>query len=348
MIRLIPRIISFDPRPIFGCLACKRNLSTTQNDDLFDSNILPRRAILYVPGNDQRKIDKALGTFKQIDSIVLDCEDGVAANNKNKARETIKKVMDQTSNADDRSKLWSKLSVRINSIQSNLACDDLRQILSASCVPRTILLPKVDSIEHIEKYFRSSIEANNKLIDKESDQIDLITYVESAIGLLDLRTICQFTMEQCQQNGFRFAGIIFGSDDFCADIGATRTDNGDEVLLARQQVVLIAKSFNLQAIDSVYINFKDLDGLKRQSENGSMMGFTGKQCIHPGQIPIIQEAFRPSAKKVQWATGLIEAFERAQKSGQGAFVYEGQMIDMPLLRQAYNILNLNQQIVQNE
>lgn len=107
---------------------------------------------------------------------------------------------------------------------------------------------------------------------------------------------------------------------------------------------MIAKSFDLQAIDAVYINFKDLEGLKRQSEEGASMGFTGKQAIHPTQIPVIQESFRPSDDKIDWAKGLVEGFEEAQKEGKGAFVYRGQMIDMPLLKQAYNVLKIAKKI----
>ena len=116
------------------------------------------------------------------------------------------------------------------------------------------------------------------------------------------------------------------------------------MLLARQQVVLTAKAYDLQAIDAVYINYKDLEGLKEQSEEGASMGFTGKQAIHPTQIPVIQKAFRQSDDKIDRAKGLVAGFEEAQKEGKGAFVYRGQMIDMPLLRQAYNVLKIAQKI----
>lgn len=109
-------------------------------------------------------------------------------------------------------------------------------------------------------------------------------------------------------------------------------------------MVLVAKAYDLQAIDAVYINYKDLEGLKDQSVEGAAMGFTGKQAIHPSQIPVIQDAFRPSDVKIQWAKGLVAAFEQAQGEGKGAFVYEGNMIDMPLLKQAYNILRFAQRI----
>jgi len=114
--------------------------------------------------------------------------------------------------------------------------------------------------------------------------------------------------------------------------------------MARQQVVLTAKAFNLQAIDTVYIDYKNLGGLQRQAEEGAAMGFTGKQAIHPIQVAIIQEAFRPSDAKIDWAKGLVTEFEKAQKEGKGAFVYRGQMIDMPLLKQAYNVLAIARKI----
>lgn len=128
------------------------------------------------------------------------------------------------------------------------------------------------------------------------------------------------------------------------NLGASRSNDGQEVLLARQQVILVAKSMNLQAIDSVYINFKDLTGLERQCVDGARMGFTGKQCIHPDQVPVIQNAYSPSDDKIDWAKGLVAEFELAQETGKGAFVYRGQMIDMPLLKQAFNILNIAKQI----
>ncbi|XP_027195230.2 citramalyl-CoA lyase, mitochondrial-like [Dermatophagoides pteronyssinus] len=304
------------------------------------SQTLLRRAILYVPGNDQRKIDKAIKSFEKIDSIVLDCEDGVAVKSKDDARKTILNILNQYGSNE---LLWKKLSVRINSMDSGIAYEDLEIIFSGKIIPRTILLPKVDTKTNIDdfiEYFKKS-----KINERLKHPIDLITYVESAIGLLDLRDIAKHTIDMCKTlNNMHFAGIVFGSDDFCANIGATRSDEGKEVLMARQHVILVCKSLNLQAIDSVYINFRDLDGLKRQSEEGVSMGFTGKQCIHPDQIPIIQEAYRPSDKKIEWAKGLIREFEQAQQDGRGAFVYHGQMIDMPLLKQAYNVINIAKQI----
>lgn len=174
--------------------------------------------------------------------------------------------------------------------------------------------------------------------------IDLLIYVESAKGLLDLREICRHAMELDEYSNLRLAGIVFGSDDFCANIGATRTDKRRELLYARQYVVLVAKWANIQAIDSVYIDYQDTAGLEKESQEGLTFGFTGKQAIHPTQVPIIQKAFSPTEDKIQWAKGIIEGFRVAQKNGKGAFVYNGQMVDMPLLRQAAHIMHISKQM----
>ena len=131
-------------------------------------------------------------------------------------------------------------------------------------------------------------------------------------------------------------------------------------------MVVTAKAFELQAIDVVYIDYKgikigfkikfsvtidlvsDLEGLREQCEEGARLGFTGKQAIHPTQVPVIQKAFTPSEERIVWATKLIEEFNKYQTEGKGAFVFEGQMIDRPLLLQAMNIVNIANAIKHNK
>ncbi|KAL7646295.1 UNVERIFIED_CONTAM: hypothetical protein RMT77_003204 [Armadillidium vulgare] len=173
-----------------------------------------------------------------------------------------------------------------------------------------------------------------------SEKVRLIIYVESAKSLLNLQSICEYTKTESKSSHFILDGVVFGSDDFCADIGATRTSEAKEVTFARQWVVTIAKSFGLQAIDVVYIDYKDLEGLKRQSEEGSQFGFTGKQVIHPSQVDIVQAAFSPSPEKIRWAEELVRSFKKHQEEGKGAFTFEGNMIDRPLLLQAENVLKI--------
>ena len=89
-----------------------------------------------------------------------------------------------------------------------------------------------------------------------------------------------------------------------------------------------------------HIDYKDLDGLKKYSEEGARMGFTGKQVIHPSQVPVVQSAFSPSEEKIEWATNLIKEFREHEKKGKGAFTFRGHMIDMPLVKQANNIVQM--------
>ncbi|XP_043207320.1 citramalyl-CoA lyase, mitochondrial-like [Amphibalanus amphitrite] len=303
--------------------------STSLQDQL--KPYTPRRAVLYVPGSDRRKIDKTASL--DADCIVLDCEDGVALNRKEEARRTIREVL-HTGSVSFSGK---DCSVRVNCVESGHCETDLEHVLSARRLPDTLHLPKVDTVEHVTWFvdrLRKHMPADMKT------PMNLILFTESALGMLNLRAICERTLELTSDLPLSLDGLVFGSDDFCADIGATRTSEARELLFARQNFVMIAKAFKLQAIDVVYIDYKDLEGLRCQSEEGAQFGFTGKQVIHPGQVPVVQSAFSPSPERAEWAARLVEAFEKHQTSGKGAFTFGGHMIDRPLLLQAHNVLRM--------
>lgn len=339
MSRNILRIPSFATRGLLDHRP-ERRLPTLQIVRFFDTaptlEFVPRRAMMYVPGSEERKLLKipSLGC----DCAVMDMEDGVAQNRKEEARANIfnaLSTLDFSNTAD--------VAVRINSVSSGLAEADLLALSEAENLPMTLMLPKVDSCEEV-LWFATTL---NKIFKNENLQrpFRLVIFTESADGLLDLREILlRLRKLSCvsdpQGAAYVVEGVVFGSDDFCASIGATRTAEGKELLYARQKIVTIAKGFQLQAIDMVHIDYKDLEGLRVQSEFGAGMGFTGKQVIHPGQVQVVQESFTPSEAKRMWALDLIQAFEEHQESGKGAFVFRDKMIDMPLLRQAKNIVDL--------
>ncbi|XP_057708753.1 citramalyl-CoA lyase, mitochondrial isoform X2 [Corythoichthys intestinalis] len=258
---------------------------------------VPRRAVLYCPGNDERKLRK-LSTL-DVDCAVLDCEDGVALNKKTEARETISRMMAELNLGR------TEKCVRVNSVSSGFAEADLQVVLQAEILPPALMLPKVEDTQEVQWM------------------------------------VCEEIRRLAPEVGLHHDGIVFGSDDFCASIGATRTQDAKELLYARQKVVTTAKAFGLQAIDLVYIDYKDVEGLRQQAREGAFMGFTGKQVIHPGQVGAVQEEFSPSQQRVQWAQELIAAFEQHQKEGKGAFTFNGSMIDMPSLKQAQNIVTLS-------
>ena len=241
---------------------------------------VPRRALMYVPGCDQRKMAK----IPQIgaDCICLDCEDGVAVNMKDAARRGIRELLD-TQSLDFG---VSECSVRVNSVDSGLCKEDVLEVLGGANMPSAIHLPKVAGRDELAFLAACIREAVNKPLDRK---LGLIMFIESARSLLDIDSICKAAWEISEAGAdFIPEALVFGSDDFAADIGATRTKENTELLLARQQVVLAAKAHRLQAIDAVYIDYKDREGLQRQAEEGARWGFTGKQgpggCLRGSKI----------------------------------------------------------------
>lgn len=201
----------------------------------------PRRACLYVPGDDERKLNK-IKTLKDVDCLILDTEDGVAQNRKAAARETILKFLSSTDKSILPSTDWA---VRINSVESGLFQDD---IIALKSVLSTIFLPKVESVSDLQRFGEVLAENPGKDVRK------LIFYVESCQSIMNLPEICKAAKDFGERFKFLPVGIVFGSDDFVADLGAGKTESSQEILYARQRVVLCAKVFKWQAIDMVNIN----------------------------------------------------------------------------------------------
>ncbi|HXF84783.1 MAG TPA: CoA ester lyase [Anaerolineales bacterium] len=278
-----------------------------------------RRALLYMPGDDRRKIEKA--TTLGVDCICMDMEDGVAINRKAEARAVIAQAMKELYFGN------SERCIRINSIGSGLEKYDLAAALATN--PDAIVVPKVESAEQV-KWVSEHIETYERSSGQRVGNIRLLIGVETAKGILNIKEIAEADQ--------RLEAIIFGAEDYAASIGATRTKEGWEVLYARSVVVAACAANGLQAIDMVYIDFKDLEGLRLEAEQGARFGFSGKQVIHPNQVPIVQEAFTPSDEAITYAKRIVESFEASQKEGKGAYSLDGKMIDMPLLKNAQKVL----------
>lgn len=129
-------------------------------------------------------------------------------------------------------------------------------------------------------------------------------------------------------------------------MGAVRTETNEEISFARNWVLLHAKAYNLQAIDIVQKKFKpsDLEVLRNECEQGAVMGYTGKQVIHPAQVTVVQDTFRPSGVRVAWSYAVIKAAAAHAESGKGAFDFEGTMIDAPTVKIALNIVGMHEAI----
>lgn len=271
-----------------------------------------------MPGDNWKMISKAVTLG--VDSICMDMEDGVAVNKKAEARATIAKALQELDFGA------SEKLARINAVGSGWEQDDIEAVLPHK--PDGVVIPKVEAFEHVEWASRIIEDAELKN-GWQVNSIRVLIGVETAKGILNLKEIAAHP---------RLDAIIFGGEDFAASIGATRTKDAIELLYARQAVIVACAAFDLQPIDIVTIDYKDLDALKAEAEFGARLGFAGKQVIHPNQIPIVQKAFTPSEEEAAYARRIVETFEASQKEGKGAYSLDGKMIDMPLLKNAQKVL----------
>lgn len=279
-----------------------------------------RRALLYMPGDDRRKIEKA--TTLGVDCICMDMEDGVAITRKQEARAVIARAMKELNfGAAER-------CIRINSFGSGFEKFDLAAAVATD--PDAIVVPKVETPQQVRE-ISEYIEMYELSAKMDVGTIRMLIGVETAKGILNLREIAAADR--------RLEAIIFGAEDYAASVGATRTREGTEVLYARSAVITACAANELQAIDMVHIDFHDSEGLRLEAEEGARLGFSGKQIIHPNQVEPVQAAFTPSDEAIEYSQRVVRAFAASQKEGKGAFALDGKMIDMPLLKNAQKVLD---------
>jgi citrate lyase beta subunit len=271
-----------------------------------------------MPGDDWKKITKSITLG--VDCICMDMEDAVAVSRKAEARATVARALQEL----DFGK--SEKLARINSLGSGWELDDIQAVLPHH--PDGIVIPKVESLDQV-RWGSDIIQAAELEYGWQANSIRMLVGVETARGILNLGEIASHP---------RLDGIIFGGEDFAASIGATRTPEAVELLYARQAVVTTCAAFDLQAIDIVTIDFRNLDIVRAEAEFGARLGYAGKQIIHPAQVEPVQNAFTPADEAIAHARRIVETFEASQRAGRGAYALDGMMIDMPLLKNARKVL----------
>ena len=278
-----------------------------------------RRALLFMPGDSRSKIEKAITL--NVDSIIMDLEDGVALNRKAEARATIAAALSELSFGR------TEKLVRLNPVGGSLWSDDFEATISAH--PDGYVLPKVESAADVRAVSTALVEAETTY-GWESGSIILLALVETARGIVNLREIAE--------SDPRLVALAFGAEDLASDIGAIRTPEGWEGFYARSALVLHAKANNLQAIDTPFVRLDDEEGLIKETRAALHMGYTGKLAIHPKQIAPIHTVFTPTEKEIEAAQRLIDAHDAHQSSGSGVFQLDGKMVDMPMIRAAESVL----------
>lgn len=278
-----------------------------------------RRSLLFVPGDSQRKIEKAatLGA----DVVCLDMEDGVALSQKPAARDSIRRALQSVNFGR------SERMIRINPYGSGLETEDLRLTIEGR--PASVLLPKVESAEALH-WLEAQLAAVEQANGWPAGGIEMLAMVETARGVVNLKEIASASP--------RLTALIFGAEDLAGDIGAVRTREAWEVFYARSAVVTHAAAFGLQAIDMVFVDYNDTEGLLHECRQGVELGYAGKQLIHPNQIAPANEAFTPSEAAIAHARRVVEAYEQNKAVGRGAFALDGKMVDMPVVKAAQQVL----------
>jgi len=279
----------------------------------------PRRSLLFMPGDSLKKIQKA-ATW-EVDTVIMDLEDGVAQNRKEAACAVVSEAL-QALGFGRRERL-----VRLNHVSSGLPPAEI----DATCVgrPDGYIVPKAEDESDLRAVDRL-LDAAEKRLGVREGTFRLFAMIETALGIMNLKEIARATP--------RLEGLIFGAEDLAGDIGAVRTSAAWEVFYARSAIVTAAAAYNLQAFDMVFTDFNDAAGLDAESRIARQLGYTGKTCIHPNQTPVVNATFSPSDAEIDRAQRLIAAFEAQQAAGAGAFVFEGKMVDMPMLVAARKVL----------
>jgi citrate lyase subunit beta / citryl-CoA lyase len=283
------------------------------------------RSYLFVPGDSPRKLEKSLGSGA--DALIIDLEDSVSPSGKDEARRITAGFLAEASKEASRPRLF----VRVNDLATGLTVQDLDAVMEAG--PDGIVLPKAiggNDVTHLAAIIAVR-EAEFGLPDGATSIM--------AIGTETARSV--FQLGTFRGASHRLVGIAWGGEDLSADLGAetNRGDDGhytDPYRLARSLTLMGAASAEVDAIDTVYTSFKDIDGLAAECRAARRDGFSAKMAIHPAQVPVINDTFAPSEVEIAKAKAIVAAF--ADTPSAGVVAIDGEMIDMPHLKRAQRLL----------
>jgi citrate lyase subunit beta / citryl-CoA lyase len=275
-----------------------------------------RRSRLYIPGSEPKYFINA--GLHGADAVILDLEDSVHASDKDAARLLVRNAL----RAVDF--LQCERMVRINQIP--LGLDDLEEIVPES--PDLILIPKVESPSQVLEADRriAEIKANYGIM----RPVWLMPILESALGLENAFAIANASDH--------IVALTIGLEDYTADLGVVKTPGGAESLYARQRLVNCAHAAGIQAIDSVFGDVGDMEGLRAWALHSRALGFEGMGCVHPSQIAVIHDAFAPTSAEIERARKIVAAYDDAQAKGLGVVSLGSKMIDPPVVQRALKLI----------
>lgn len=284
------------------------------------------RTMLFAPANDLRKAGKAL--MLNADGTVLDLEDAVALSEKANARNALKEALSLPRRGD--------VFIRVNSVQTEFILSDLLAAVTEGV--KGLVVAKSESAEEIRQvdWLIGKIEKERGFAE---GSVEIIPFIESANAIVNAFSIAS--------SSSRVSRMFFGGVDYVLDIGTTFSKGGTEIFYARSQLVVASRAAGIEPpIDTVYPDFKDIEGLVADAKAVRQMGFQGKLAIHPGQIEPLNEVFTPTPEEISWAQKIVKVFDEEEAKGQAVFQVDGKMIEYPIANRARRIIELAEQIAE--
>jgi citrate lyase subunit beta/citryl-CoA lyase len=278
-----------------------------------------RRSLLYVPGNMPSMLQN-ISVFP-CDAVIIDLEDAVPPVEKDAARLLVRRFLE---NWKERNK---EILVRINPLDTKWGGDDLLEVLPA--LPDGVRLPKADRPSAVERLDTVLTEYEEEL-GLEIGRFTILPSIESAQGVINAH--------KTARSSPRIIALGFSAEDYTASMEIERTKEGGELFGARSQVVWAAKAAGVQAVDTIFTDVKDMEGLRRETELVKGLGFTGKSLINPRQIDVVHDVFAPRASEIEYALEVVDAIRRAREMGTGVISLGGKMVDAPVVRRAVRVL----------
>ena len=278
------------------------------------------RSYLFAPGNHERRVEKALGLGADV--VILDLEDAVAISEKKSTRELINKTLEQPRNC--------AVFVRVNAYDTEFCYGDICSIVSENL--DGIVLPKLESLDDLRSidWLLGNLEQERGL---PNGSIDLMPIIETAVGLVNIREIARADT--------RVKRLAFGGGDYTRDLGMEWTLKEDELLPVRSEMVLASRFGKLEPpVDTVFIHIKEHDAFRSSCSNILGLGFQGKMCIHPDQVPVTNETFTPDPEEVKWSQRVIDEFAKAEKAGIASIQIDGYFVDYPIVEKAQRTVDI--------
>jgi citrate lyase subunit beta / citryl-CoA lyase len=283
------------------------------------------RSWMFVPGDRQRMIGKSLSL--PVDAIMMDIEDGVAPSEKENARVQIGAALDDVAERlrEDPHFRTPARFVRVNIVGSQHFIEDTKAVVRPGL--EGLVIPKVESVQQV-RVVEDELGRAEVAHHMPGGSVKLLIAIESPIGLFNAYAIASSTV--------RIIGVIFGAEDFTREMNLPMRREGEAVdlIYARSHIATAAAAAHVQAVDGVWVDLNDADGLRRFARQARRLGMTGISIIHPNQIEEANAAFTPTREDIDYAQAVVNAFEDARARGLGAIAFRGQLLDYPIVDRA--------------